>query len=489
MIGDEKKSDLNNQGFLFRFRSVKALLDDEPESGGFQELKKQTIYFSQPHKLNDPMEGLYDAFWDGDQVLWENFFQHYALSLIWYASGWLLSKPEEVEQITVNAWLTEADLPTDSFREVYREFCSCFCLDIESEKLAGVLGRRTTPLRRERLTTLLFSVHQKALSHLFQVLKKHNLSNIELPVVERKGNPADIIVNAWEEVALGRSVAGMSTEDYLEIFASVGNRSNHQLDLGMLSRSDDKSKVKKTIGLLTRFPEAYVDAFLQDLHFTPWRVACFSRCCVNSSMWGTYGDEHRGAALVFRTEEHDSIHTFRIYGMRGTGSKGCNLEVHPVIYRKQPPEIDSFLQIGMLPIAKLEHTWMVSKSGVPSIRFQEMTQDVEMWRNAYWEKATERTIWKHLDWKHEDEQRLIASTVFTDDPAPEPLTYQFSQLEGIVFGMRMNSDDKLRIIKEIEIKCRSEGRKNFRFFQAYYSPSKGEMDIAELGLLTFDQSK
>ena len=488
MTGDEKKKNMDDGQFLFRFRSVKALLDDDPKSGGFEELKRQTIYFAQPHTLNDPMEGLCDAFWDGDQVLWENFFQHYALSLIWYVSAWLLSKTEEIEQITVRAWLSEADLPTDSFREVYREFCSCFCLDIESEKLASILGRRTVPLRRERLTSLLFTVHQTALSHLFQVLQKHGLSNIELPIVKHTENSAEIMVNAWEEIALRPPVGDMSTEDYLEVFSSVGNRVNHQLCLGVLSRSDDKSKTQKIIELLISFPEDYVDAFLQDLHFTPWRVACFSRHCLNASMWGAYGDEHRGAALVFRIEEQDIRRTFHVYEMNGTGNKGYNLEVHPVVYRNQPPEVDSFLQIGMLPMETLENTWMTSKAGVPSVRFKEMTRDVETWRNAHWEKATERSTWKHPDWKHEDEQRLVVSSVFTNDQAPEPLTYQFSQLEGIVFGMRMNSDDKLRIVKEIETKCRAEGRKDFRFFQAYYSPSKGKMDISELGLLAFDQA-
>ena len=33
----------------------------------FQELEKQTIYFASPEELNDPMEGLRDIVWDGDE--------------------------------------------------------------------------------------------------------------------------------------------------------------------------------------------------------------------------------------------------------------------------------------------------------------------------------------------------------------------------------------------------------------------------------------
>lgn len=478
---------LNNRDLLFRFRSAKALLDEDLENGGFQELEKQTIYFAHPGALNDPMEGLSDAFWDGDKVLWENLFRHYALALIWYATSWLIFEPEEIDQANVSASLTEMDLPTSSFQALYREFCSGFCAEIESSELAILLDRQPIPLRRERLTNLLLLIHQTALSHLFRVLNKNGLSQIELPFGRRTESSVKSIINGWEEVALQPSSIEMAVEDQLELLASVSNRVNNELELQMLSRFDNKAQGRKLVALLMRFPETYVDAFLRDLHFTPWRVACFSRNCLNTSMWGTYGAEHRGAALVFRTERRGTKRFFPVQGVVGSGNQRSSLEVRPVNYRDRPPAVDSFLEIGMLPITKLEQTWMRSESGQASVRLKELTDDIEAWREAHWEKAFERTTWKHPDWKHEDEERLIVSTPFTDDPAPEPLTYEFSQLEGIVFGMRMSSEDKLRMVNVIEKKCRAEGRTDFRFFQAYYAPSKGQMDIEELRLLKFGE--
>lgn len=99
----EAKPSLDNGNFIFRFRSAKALLDDDDDNGGFQELENQTIYFAKPEQLNDPMEGLSDAFWDGDDVLWENFFKHYALALISYALKWLLHEPDEIQKAKVDA--------------------------------------------------------------------------------------------------------------------------------------------------------------------------------------------------------------------------------------------------------------------------------------------------------------------------------------------------------------------------------------------------
>jgi hypothetical protein len=59
---------------LYRFRSLDRLLTRG-------ELQNQEIYFANPETLNDPMEGFRDIFWRGDEVVWENLFRHYLLSV------------------------------------------------------------------------------------------------------------------------------------------------------------------------------------------------------------------------------------------------------------------------------------------------------------------------------------------------------------------------------------------------------------------------
>lgn len=485
-LKDARRVGINDGGFLFRFRSPRALLDDDFENGGFQELERQTIYFAKPENLNDPMEGLSDTFWKGDKVLWGNLFRNYALSLVWYAGKWLLSDSEEVSRASVDAWLTEDDLPSDAFRTLCREFSSSLCLEIESDGLSVILERSSIPLRRERLVYLLFLIHQTSLFLLFRALKKHGLANFQLLDKKPSIDHLKKILESWEDQDNSPSRAGITNEDMLEITSSISNKMRHQLDLSMLSRFEDVGKMNKLLVLMSRFPEMYVDALGRDLHFTPWRVACFSQKCVNASMWGTYGHEHRGAALVFRPEQREQGSFIRITGVTGSGAAGQNIEVRSVKYIKRPPPVDGFLQIGRLPMKKLTYGWMTSHTGEISPRLAEITTDEESWRKKHWATAFERATWKHPDWQHEAESRLIVTSALSDDPAPEPLTYSFSQLEGIVFGMRMSADDKLRIVKIIERKCRAEKRSDFRFFQAYYSSSKGEMDISELGLLNFD---
>ena len=55
---------------MYRFRSIQKLFD-------FKELENQEIYFSSPKELNDPAEGYFEIYWDGDIILWKNFFSHY----------------------------------------------------------------------------------------------------------------------------------------------------------------------------------------------------------------------------------------------------------------------------------------------------------------------------------------------------------------------------------------------------------------------------
>ena len=56
-----------------------------------------------------------------------------------------------------------------------------------------------------------------------------------------------------------------------------------------LPGGDRKKAAAKWIALFANFPQSHVNAFLNDLHFTRWRVACFSGRCENASMWDTYG--------------------------------------------------------------------------------------------------------------------------------------------------------------------------------------------------------
>jgi len=61
-------------------------------------------------------------------------------------------------------------------------------------------------------------------------------------------------------------------------------------------------------------------------------------------------------------------------------------------------------------------------------------------------------------------------------------TYQFSDLEGIIFGIKTPEDSKTSIIRIIEEKCRAEHRTDFKFYQAFYSKKDAHIDRNEIPL-------
>jgi hypothetical protein len=66
------------------------------------------------------------------------------------------------------------------------------------------------------------------------------------------------------------------------------------------------------------------------------------------------------------------------------------------------------------------------------------------------------------------------------------LKYRFSDLEGIIFGIRTPLAEKARIIDIVAAKCKAEGKKSFAFSQAIYSAHNGKIEIYPLDLIKFN---
>jgi hypothetical protein len=103
----------------------------------------------------------------------------------------------------------------------------------------------------------------------------------------------------------------------------------------------------------------------------------------------------------------------------------------------------------------------------------------QAWRDRYWTAFGKLMKTKLTAWRSEAEYRLaLSSSLGTfDDPALRKLTYRFSDLEGIVFGIRTSLDDKRKIIEIVDKKCRESGRPLFDFGQATYNSRTGVIEI------------
>lgn len=214
----------------------------------------------------------------------------------------------------------------------------------------------------------------------------------------------------------------------------------------------------------------------------------------NSSLWGHYGANHTGVCLKFRTERHGDKATLSLNGATGFNEGGSIVDWFPyefekISYTNELVPLDFFdLLPGGLPIPTLKHFWYYDNLGVRSNRASSFFDDAQKWRSDYYATRRQLLTRKSSDWEFESEYRLILQSNLLDfsSPSSRKMKYNFNSLEGVIFGIKTPISDKLAVVKIIEEKCRSHRRTDFKFFQAYYSPTTGSIEQYEMSLLKFD---
>lgn len=135
----------------------------------------------------------------------------------------------------------------------------------------------------------------------------------------------------------------------------------------------------------------------------------------------------------------------------------------------------------------MNSVWYVGEGGERSTCRSARAIDSEAWRSGYWDSFQSGVVSKTSDWAHEQEHRLLLWSSLTDlkDKPSRKLNFKFSDLAGIIFGARTATEDKLKIMKIVEEKCRAEKRSDFEFHQVQYSRKDRSFRIAPLGLIRF----
>ena len=112
---------------------------------------------------------------------------------------------------------------------------------------------------------------------------------------------------------------------------------------------------------------------LEELLWPAWYTACFSKSYHNSSVWGHYGDGHKGVCLIFEATE--SAHGISLGLKRLTdrrlyseGDDKENWTISPMLFREiryegEPATIDFFRNIGVLPLPTLMKQWYTDMEG------------------------------------------------------------------------------------------------------------------------------
>lgn len=472
---------------LYRFRSLYNLLD------GYHELENQEIYFASPEELNDPMEGFKDIYWCGDHIVWENLLNHYLLCLEHCCALTLIGGDTfKVSEKDIPVLIDIESFPTQMYAKMYSEIFDHVQANSAITDLAFKLSERKNKIRRNELFFHLNLFHWTALEAIFAVYHAHNLVPTGLKIKSKVngGLSQTDLVDMLNKSEQKRPEIEFLSETICHALSLLNLQSSMLL---RINSQDLKTSDENKLFLLANFTEAFVNR-IEKIVYPEWYAACFMSECSNSSLWGHYGDNHRGVCLIFKIAENDGYKSLQLNQTVGFGSNGLILGdvtqlFYEVDYEKYFVEIDFFKSLGSLPIPVLMKYWYTSRNGDLSRCAEDIVTDENAWRIRHWQNFMYAVTTKKQDWKFEHEYRMLLNAALLDfsDPNERKIKYRFRDLEGIIFGINTPIKDKLAIIKIINKKCHAEARTDFKFYQAYYSREKGIIAHSELSLLKFEE--
>lgn len=444
--------------YFYRFRSVDKLL------GTKRELETQTIYFAEPATLNDPMEGYKDIFWEGDEVLWEGFLRNflYVLTLFYRNSrldGGANFKEADFKSLVVSSITVESF--DDGFLKIFENFIRAESI-VDYIKL--ISNKRLSEfdvlygLRGCYKFAFDLIVHQESGSKPLNGKLKTLHSFIDgdyFGAKSRLPSEANNVINVYE------------------LFIQEARTLSFHLN-DLPTARDAFKKSDEFISVISSFPERYLKSS-ELLMYPEWYTACFMGDEKSSSVWGHYGDNHKGVCLKFK-----SVSSGDSYSINFTNSEGLveNFILNMVDYERGFPEIDYFLSLGRFSNKYLQTYWLKNCNGVTSERSDKYYSDIGEWRKQYWVNFIKFTTTKTDDWRYEKEYRLILSPNFESSITKENrvFKYDLSQLDGIIFGINTLMSDKVKIIEIIREKCKTQKIDCFNFYQAFYSKESKKIE-------------
>jgi hypothetical protein len=462
-------------------RPISALLSD------YSELENQELYFADLSQLNDPMEGFIDFVWKGDKILWTNLLRNYLICLESITA--LASLVDDAYIFTKNdipIFKTFEDYPTQMYKDLFDKICSRFFKNNIIIRYITFLSNRDKAINRTELKCHLRSLHLIAFTAIIKEHKNAGLNsykNIKLPNL----SPIIDLLKLWEQHKIEER------PELLDILFQAQIGIQNQLNLITLYNQKEEKRGKIKSFVLIEFPDKYVDKLVELAYPNPY-IACFTTKCDDSALWGYYADNHKGVCLKFRTNENNKEHYINLGTTIGYGSNGkikgsASFRFEKVKYVKKYPELNFFKSLGKQSVYILEKYWYSNVSGeyTKLITHLDSENKRNRWHSQYWKNHLKCLTIKLPDWKKECEYRLVLDDFMEmhKEVKDRKLKYSFNDLEGIIFGCRTSTEDKLQIMKIIEKKCKENNRKEFDFYQAEFNPIMGNLKINKLDLLNF----
>lgn len=475
---------------MYRFRPIEALLDK------YNELENQEIYFASPDELNDPMEGYKDVIWRGDLIVWENFVRNYIESVEhFFVFTILLGEEIKIDEKHILVATDPTRFRAFENKLLIREIRTAVYQNDFVKNLPKALAKRKVEIRRLELLFYLELIHPIVLKAVSDSYYKNGFTRIAFlnQDVERFSLVEDNTSFLLELISKIEQ-ADLDHENLLSKFLEETSSIKQQIRL--LSKLNLAEDVRDSNNhfLIAEFPEKYLTVLEKSI-YPDWYSASFLGHCDNSAVWGHYGNNHKGVCLKFKVSEGQDkkeINLYTNYGYAdGPIKRTIPHTLRKINYSRKSVEIDFFRSIGRLPKIAINALWYLDDNGnVSDCASHFIESNEEEWRNTYWENYFNCLSTKLSEWEYENEYRLIVNGDFVDyyDKSMRKLRYDFSDLEAIIFGIKTETSDKLKILKIIEKKCRETKRAHFDFYQAHYSQVSGKIELNKLDLIKFERT-
>ena len=467
-----KDTEEKGEIMIYRFRSAKSVLKHK-------ELENAEIYFSPYDQLNDPMEGFFNLVWQGDDVAWIGLIKHYILMMQYTLMGVVIGgKYEALKKYSYMRCIDECE--TDNLKNIVNNVIEKVINAPEVKKLITSLADNNISVTAMQLTTIMQALHELIIGCL--IIEDFNKGLISDGFYE---SICKLIPNE-DKVLTGINSLIPVIETKNTKALGVGQPIVSELMLIVkMNIPDMENKNREIQYLFFDFPNEYVKK-VQELMYPQFYVACFSKNFENSSMWSNYADEHRGICLMFEEKSKEDKKGLPFYlatALVGNTEKYEFVEkkLHKVSYITKFAKINFFEHLGILNGIQLT-SWLVHNDKRSKV-FDTTYNNKEKWRKEYWKFFRDEVVnSKTLDWQHEQEYRAYIDNLFWnyDDENKRKVKYQFSNLHGIIFGIKTPDTDKIKIINIIRKKCIEEKRSDFHFYQAYYDQETGKISYHEM---------
>ncbi|WP_338774923.1 DUF2971 domain-containing protein [Aeromonas veronii] len=469
-----------NDNLLYRFRRIDNLI------GEYQELERQSIFFAPPELLNDPMEGLMDICFDGDDVLWRNLFKHYLLCLFSFSLDYYCFGESGERKSSIEVFAIESDIPNEG-KIYWHKLLRAFFADVSIQSILEKIVKYRKNVGQTELSYYLSIIHPIAINYILNEFKDMGIvSSNPFHNVDYK---KITFLNDSFFVALNETLQRHGEHQVDSMFQQ---HQSHAQQLHLVFERINKEHQSNKKMLFSGFPFAYIKE-IEKLMYPNWFTACFMSDATNSSVWGNYGQNHTGVCLIYNAEVVDGEHCLSINNatigatLSGPIKGHVKMPFYEIRYTHKRESLNFFESLGRLPMFSVHEHWLSDVDGSRSKHFFEFTQE---WRDNYWHNFYSAITQKTDDWKYENEYRLIVSNHLSGyDPSGVVLNYDFKSLEGIIFGINTSDKDKLAIIELIEKKVHKYKHYDFKFYQAYYCRQSGAIKHVELVMFKFDEAQ